>query len=186
MSATPASTGGKRGRPDGALIADTVAVSDAWISGCGQYRYMLTRRWDERPTAWWVMLNPSTADAELDDPTIRRCIAFSKREGCGALAVLNLYALRATDPAELDRHHDPQGPENSNLLVAASQEARTGALVVVAWGAHPMAARGAKRVERMFQATGAKCLGITKKGQPRHPLYVRGDQPLVPWRWGAQ
>lgn len=159
-------------------------VRDAWLSDCGQYRWTLSRTWDASgPVAWWIMLNPSTADASIDDPTIRRCISFSKREGCGGMMVSNLYSLRATDPAELAKHPDPQGFETKSLLVDASYHARAGGLVIVAWGAHPMAVKGAGSVERMFQAAGAKCLGITKKGQPKHPLYVRSDQPLVPWRW---
>lgn len=165
--------------------ADYVAVSDAWMSDSGQYRWTLTREWAPGPTAWWIMLNPSTADARLDDPTIRRCISFSKREGCGSLLVTNLYSLRATDPAELAKHRDPKGSETAQLLINASYHARGGGLTIVAWGAHPMAVKGAGSVERMFQAAGAKCLGITKAGQPRHPLYVKGDQPLVPWRWGT-
>jgi hypothetical protein len=160
-------------------------VKDARLSADRKYRYTLDRHWGDGPVAWWIMLNPSTADALVDDPTIRRCISFSKREGCGSLRVINLYALRATDPTELARSPYPQGADNSALLVEASYAARAGALVVVAWGAHPMAAKGAGSVERMFQAAGAKCLGITKAGQPRHPLYVRNDQPLVAWRWGT-
>lgn len=151
----------------------------ARISECGQYRYSLGRRWDDGPTAWWVMLNPSTADATEDDPTIRRCVSFSKREGCGALIVVNLYALRATDPKALAKHPDPIGPENDTVLVHTSYEARSGGLVIVAWGANPMAEPQARR---MFAATGAQCLGTTKAGAPRHPLYVKGDQPLIPWR----
>ena len=155
----------------------------AWLSECGQYRWSLDRTWGSGPIAWWVMLNPSTADAEVDDPTIRRCVAFSKREGCGSLHVTNLYSLRATDPAELALHKDPKGEQTTDLLVEASYHARAGGLVIVAWGAHPMAVKGAGSVERMFQAAGAKCLGTTKQGQPKHPLYVRSDQPLAPWRW---
>lgn len=166
-------------------FADTVAAKDAWISDCGQYRYTLTRRWDHGPMAWWVMLNPSTADAMLDDPTIRRCASFSRREGAGAMTVVNLYALRATDPADLARHREPRGEGNLDLLVGVSYKAREGELVVVAWGAHPMAEKGSGNVNKMFAAAGAKCLGRTKAGHPRHPLYVKGDQPLVPWRVGA-
>lgn len=155
--------------------------SDATISPCGTYRYDLTRRWGDGPTATWVMLNPSTADASTDDPTIRRCIGFSKREGCGGLRVVNLYALRATDPAELVRHPDPHGPDNPAMLIDTARAARRGELVVVAWGSHPMAVRGASEVGGPLATAGAVCLGRTKAGHPRHPLYVKGDQPLEPW-----
>lgn len=157
----------------------------AELSEDGKYRYVLERRWGEGPSAWWVMLNPSTADDQVDDPTIRRCISFSKREGCGSLRVLNLYAMKATNPVELAKSPSHLGSYNSQLLVEASYASRAGALLIVAWGAHPMAVKGAGSVERMFEAAGAKCLGFTKSGQPRHPLYVRNDQPLVPWHWGT-
>ena len=156
---------------------------EASLSICGQYRYDLTRWWGDGPWATWVMLNPSTADATTDDPTIRRCIGFSKREGCSGLRVVNLYALRATHPKELARHADPDGgPENSWALAEASAAARSGELVIVAWGAHPMAEQKAHQVGPRFEDAGAFCLGRTKSGQPRHPLYVRADQPLEPWR----
>lgn len=74
----------------------------AEFSGCGRYRYSLRRRWaDGGPPACWIMLNPSTADAEKDAPTIRRCIGFSKAWGHNALVVVNLFALRSTDPTAL-------------------------------------------------------------------------------------
>lgn len=162
------------------LISEGMGMG-AILSPCRQYRYALTRRWNDGPMVWWIMLNPSTADAYTDDPTIRRCITFSKREGGGALTVLNLYALRATVPDDLTRHADPRGPKNLALLLDASCEARAGHLVIVAWGAHPMAIEGARLVDTMFADAGAQCLGRTKAGHPRHPLYVRGNQPLLPW-----
>src|SRR5438105_250311 len=77
-------------------------AGSAWFSPDKQYRYLLTRSWDHIPQAMtWIMLNPSTADAFRDDPTIRRCISFARREGCGSIRVVNLFALRATDPRDL-------------------------------------------------------------------------------------
>src|SRR3954454_15761859 len=86
---------------------------NAVISACGRYRYLLSRQVGPGlRTATFIMLNPSTADATNDDPTIRRCIGFARQWGCGRLAVLNLFAVRATDPAEMKRADDPVGPEN--------------------------------------------------------------------------
>jgi hypothetical protein len=154
----------------------------AIISACGQYRYMLSRPGDMTATrglALFIMLNPSTADSELDDPTIRRCRGFAQTWGCNGIQVLNLYALRSTDPDALWEHADPVGPENdawlSRLALAADE-------VVCAWGVNAQPAR-AREVSAMLAEHGVrlKCLGTTKSGAPRHPLYVRGDQTLIDW-----
>jgi hypothetical protein len=154
----------------------------AIISKCGQYRYRLERP-AQLPTgrgpALFIMLNPSTADATADDPTIRRCRAFAHNWGCDGVIVANLYALRATDPAELWTHPRPVGPRNNGHL----RELAVGAAeIVCAWGAHARQAR-VQEVVSMLRASDARlrCLGITKDGAPRHPLYVRGDQPLLDW-----
>jgi len=84
-------------------------VRSAVLSDCGTYRYSLTRRWSPGPLLGWVMLNPSRADALVDDPTIRRCVGFARRWGFAGIVVRNLYALRATDPRELSRHPAPVG-----------------------------------------------------------------------------
>lgn len=156
----------------------------AEISPCGQYRYTLTRRplspYPDRGTAVFCMLNPSTADATLDDPTIRRCRGFADRWGCNGITVVNLYALRSTDPRALWAHTDPVGEANSYWLRAVARDCGT---VVCAWGAHAREDRVREAVA-IFQSVGAdlRCLGVTKAGAPRHPLYVRGDQPLLPWQ----
>lgn len=164
-------------------------MKTAVISDCGLYRYSLSRAWDgaER-VARFVMLNPSTADAEIDDPTIRRCIAFAKRENCGALIVVNMFGLRATDPAALLTAADPVGPGN-DARIAKAIAWRPGPLIA-AWGTNPDCVglrHHIKRVERIIRENHAElevsCLGTTKDGHPRHPLYVRSDQPLVPYQW---
>lgn len=155
----------------------------AIISECGTYRYLLTRPSEvehpDRSTALFIMLNPSTADASLDDPTIRRCRGFARTWGCAGITVANLYALRATDPAALLCHPDPVGPECDQHLFSLAKEYGD---VVCAWGANAKPDRAARVVE-MLREAGARlwCLGMTKHGHPRHPLYVRGDQPLIPW-----
>jgi len=151
--------------------------SSAMLSDDGVYRYSLNRSWDKaRPVVIFVMLNPSTADAKVDDPTIRRCIGYAKRWGFGGLFVVNLYALRATDPRELAEHADPVGPLNEVFVRQATKRCD----VVVAWGAHPMAVQRSKTID-LSRAKSVTCLGVTKSGAPRHPLYVRADREREPW-----
>ncbi|HFI2197515.1 TPA: DUF1643 domain-containing protein [Pseudomonas aeruginosa] len=154
----------------------------AIISECGQYRYLLTRPGDclaDKGTAVFLMLNPSTADAALDDPTIRRCRNFASAWGCNGIAVVNLYALRATNPADLWKHDDPVGPDNDWRLRAIAREYTD---IVCAWGANAKPER-VDAVTSILTAAGGRlwCLGTTKDGHPRHPLYVRGNQALQPW-----
>ncbi|HXT81423.1 MAG TPA: DUF1643 domain-containing protein [Acetobacteraceae bacterium] len=154
----------------------------AVISSDGRYRYRLDRYWGTRPRLGFVMLNPSTADAELDDPTIRRCMGFARREGAGGIIVCNVYAYRATKPAELWGQRDPHGPENdAHLLELGRWAASVNSPIVCAWGA---LGNNTNRHTALLMQTGAQlvCLGKTKDGHPRHPLYVRGDQPLEAWK----
>jgi hypothetical protein len=165
-------------------LFDTPVIKRAVISPCGRYRYRLERIWDEtRPLLVFVMLNPSTADAKLDDPTVRRCVAFAMREGYGGILIVNLYALRTPSPAELWKAEDRLGgPDAERALVLASEYAREhDAPIVCAWGAGSKG-RGVFTVE-MMRTRGARlaCLGKTQDGSPRHPLYVRADQPLEPF-----
>lgn len=157
-------------------------LAGANISHCGTYRYSLDRIWNaHRPAALFIMLNPSTADADEDDPTIRRCISFAKREDCGGIRVVNLFALRSTDPDALAQHPAPVGPQTDRLICSAL--CQDPGVVIAAWGAHPFAVMRAQQVARLVAAHGLalQCLGVTKDGAPRHPLYVRGDTPLIPW-----
>lgn len=156
----------------------------------GPYRYWLERSWWERDRPrgdidmlTFVMLNPSTADDKVDDPTIRRCMAFARREGAHTLHVLNLYALRATNPAELLTHPDPVGIGNDACLADVARH-HDRFKTVVAWGAHRMATT--ERTSILVDSARAAgttlwCLGRTKDGHPRHPLYVKATQPLEPW-----
>jgi hypothetical protein len=144
------------------------------------WRYELQRVWDHSlPLLAWIMLNPSKATAEVSDPTINRCGGFSRSWGYGGFVVGNLFALRSTDPAELTRHPDPVGPENDAYLRAIAEECRT---VVCAWGAHRMVSNGrAAEVLHLLAEAGATphCLGRTKTGRPKHPLYVKASTPLI-------
>lgn len=159
---------------------------DAELSEDGRYRYKLERVWDDaEPLALFVMLNPSTADAEVDDPTIRRCIGFARRWGYGGVLVGNLYAYRATRPSELDDADDPIGRRNEEALY---ELVRRAGLIVAAWGAQP--ARGGYVWREGSIANGPLyervvwALGLTKAGHPKHPLYVPGDAELVRWPAG--
>jgi hypothetical protein len=158
----------------------------ATLSPCGTWRYHLHRRWASGKLVVWIMLNPSIADAAVDDPTIRRCIGFSRAWGYAALTVVNLYGLRATDPAGLRDHPHPVGPDNDQWLVWTFAPPQ--GLIVAAWGATvDRAPDGGARVARVLDlARGVvplHCLGTTKDGHPRHPLRVLATaqcEPYVP------
>jgi hypothetical protein len=163
---------------DDSLLGDAGA---AWFSLDRRYRYLLTRTWDATlPVMTLTMLNPSKAGAFRSDPTCTRCIGFARRENCGGLAILNAFALCTTDPAALALPGDPVGPANDQFL---EMHAKAASLVVVAWGAGGSLHGRAREVGQMLAAAGVplKCLGVTKDGHPRHPLYVRADTPLIPW-----
>lgn len=147
--------------------------SSASISECGKYRYTLFREWEPSlPRVLFVMLNPSTADAMEDDPTITKCLGFARLWGCGSLTVVNLFAFRATNPKELLTAVDPIGPENDvsiNLCAQASDR------IVVAWGANKMPKSACNRIGKvlaMLAGRRIECLKLTKSGAPKHPLYV--------------
>ena len=153
-------------------------AAGADLSDDGLYRYRLWRKWAPGARMVFCMLNPSTADAHQDDPTIRRCIGFAKEHGCGALDVVNLFALRSTDPAALFDHPDPIGPANDDAIAAAAKGA---AVVVVAWGAEGGLRHRDQEVLDLldrFAEAPPVCLGRTKAGFPRHPLYVAKATPL--------
>lgn len=156
--------------------------SGAVLSDCGAYRYSLTRRWGSgNDLALWVMLNPSTADATQDDPTIRRCVSFSKEWKCDGLVVVNLFALRATDPKALYAHEQPVGPENDWYLGDWMRDEDV-VVAVAGWGAHGSLNDRGHAVWLLSCEARRQlyCLGTTKDGQPRHPLYVKGGTPLQP------
>jgi hypothetical protein len=151
----------------------------AVISDCGKYRYRLTRELGGGcGNVLFVMLNPSTADAEKDDPTIKRCIGFARRWGYNALMVGNLYALRATDPRDLTYTDADHGPDWEYHMAGMAAHAH----IVVAWGTRGSSPRRAY-VEKFLKEYGVvKCMGRTKDGSPKHPLYLPDDTELRPYR----
>lgn len=149
----------------------------AEFSPCEKYRYTLSRTWNEsKGTVVFCGLNPSTATHDKDDPTIARCINFAKSWGFGRYVMLNMFGFRSTDPKGLDAVDDPNGPDNDYWI---RHEVAKADLVIVAWGANKHTAARAKAVLEMIPQP--FCLGTTKRGSPRHPLYVLGSQNPVPF-----
>lgn len=164
----------------------------AVLSDCGLYRYRLGRIMNEplpitsMAKAWYrppkvmtfVMLNPSTADAYEDDPTIRRCVGFAIRDGYDEICVMNLFAGRATKPDDLFKMTDSEGPDNHSHWLALKSSSAT---IVCAWGADKRAVLQAERFMSLMSGRDLHCLGTSKDGQPRHPLYLRSDTGLEPF-----
>lgn len=166
----------------------------AYLSGCGRYRYTLERNWSDeglvigpQPEArplLWIMLNPSTADAEKDDATIRRVVAFSRAWGYLGCVAVNLFAYRATDPTDLlVADCDVVGLDNDVVIQGAG--ARCAPQVMVAWGANKLPVMHQQRpreVLALLPPHAARCLGTTKTGNhPLHPLRISKDQQPVPY-----
>lgn len=177
------------------LVTDECAATldetaTATFSADRTYRYALTRRWDtDWPMAVFIMLNPSTADAFEVDPTIRRCISFARSWHAGGILVLNLFALRSTDPHALYKHADPVGCDNDAVLrwVLSVDHEPVGP-VVAAWGVHGTHRGRGNKVMRLLQDRLVKplCLGVTKEGHPRHPLYLPNGTPAVEFAQPAE
>ncbi|MEV4212659.1 DUF1643 domain-containing protein, partial [Micromonospora sp. NPDC049662] len=150
------------------------------------HRYVLTRTWGPGTRVGWLMLNPSAADAMVDDQTIGRCTAYSRSWGADGLVVVNLYALRSTDPRALRTHPDPVGAGNDQVIVAQLADAHVQS-VVAAWGAHPFAGARAAHVVDLLAAQGVRlrCLGTTVGGHPRHPCRLPNGLQLVDYIAGG-
>lgn len=153
-------------------------ATGAILSSDDRYRYALWRAW--QPCSQWLIfigLNPSTADAEEDDPTIRRCVAFGKAWGYHGILMLNLFAYRATKPVDMLAVVDPVGPDNDHFL---RHYASMSPEVVAAWGAHG-AHRGRDMQVRSMLYGRLKCLRVNRDGSPAHPLYLPGSLTPQPW-----
>jgi hypothetical protein len=157
-------------------------ATGAVISDCRRYRYTLERAWATAPRyLMWVMLNPSTADAEKNDNTIRRCIGFAKQLGYTGILVGNLYALRATNPKELrtpPRGIDAVGPLNDRWLrMLAARTER----VICAWGQTGPDKQRWQDVRALLLPHMLYTMGFTKAGQPRHPLMLPNETRPEVW-----
>lgn len=158
---------------------------DASISQCGKYRYLLTREWNpDLPKCTFGMVNPSTADANIDDATIRKCIGFATRNGFGGFMVWNLFAWRATDVKDLKFVADPIGEKNDIAIQAAFMSASTH---FAAWGSiTKIPIQHRDRVNDVVEAAhhagvSFLCLSTTKFGDPCHPLMLPYESIPVPW-----
>ncbi len=146
--------------------------ADARFSRCRRYRYALWRRWAPGPQVLFIMLNPASADEEQDDPSLRRCLGFARAWGYGGLAVANLFALRCPSGVALARLVKARSPGligtgNDRWLRRLYEESQ---FAVAAWGNHGQLL-GRSRAARIL-APDLHCLGVTRQGEPRHPLYV--------------
>lgn len=161
------------------LLGSRVAV----FSDCMAYRYRLSIRWDTRAKALaFLMLNPSTADHEANDPTVGRCEKRARALGYGGAEIINLFAVRSPDPAVLRANADPIGPDNDAAILECAREVDD---IVVAWGSHGSLyhrrdvvldmLRAMERAPRLY------CLGVTSSGEPRHPLYIADAASLIPF-----
>jgi hypothetical protein len=158
----------------------------AWLSPDGTYRYLLSRTWQDRAAlepVWWIMLNPSTADGVTDDQTISKCLGYAWRWGYGGIRVVNLFSLRATDPAELRRHPDPVGPLTDPLLEYLFAGDGPAPPVVCAWGAQGRLRGRGRRVTTLLRGwrVDPVCLGVTGDRQPVHPARLSYQRDRRRW-----
>jgi len=175
-----------------------VRRSTAWLSHCGTYRYRLDRELDVdvevevvRPArvtidtrVTFLMLNPSTADDQVNDPTVAKCCKYAATWGYRHLCVVNLFALRSTDPEFLYSHHEPIGQSNDRAI---SDALWASDMVVCAWGTHGAHLDRGRQIARQIVQTGPEAvarlhvLKLCKDGQPGHPLYLRDSLRPRPW-----
>jgi hypothetical protein len=162
-------------------------ASGATFSPCRTWRYCLWRRWrdhgifdiadtrvgdDNQDVVAFIGLNPSTADESEDDPTIRRCIGFAKSWGFGGIAMLNLFAFRATDPKDMKAAIEPVGPWNDEAIRRVTRTCRS---TICCWGAHGSYRYRDAHVRSLLYRKSCYCLGRTNAGHPKHPLYLKAD-----------
>lgn len=154
----------------------------AHIDASGDYRYKLWRYWadlnkEEHPLIF-ILLNPSTADVNIDDATVRKCVGFAKWNGFNGIVIYNIYAFRATNPDTLRVTNYPEGGRNDLTLAEISPDST----VIAGWGSHPQARERAAEVMQMHTQINFSCLGINKDGSPKHPLYLPYDSKIVDYK----
>lgn len=160
---------------------DGATRSVARYSDCETYRYLLTRQWGDGPHLLWVMLNPSTATELANDPTIARCESRARGLGYGAVGIVNLFALRETEPRRMLAHPAPTGTDNDPEIRQALDWADD---VIAAWGNDAMRHKRPDDVRHLLRHSGKPIytLIMNKTGHPRHPLYVAETQKLMRWQ----
>lgn len=163
------------------ILADGRALAGATFSPCQTYRYRLWRYWNPAVApVTWILLNPSTADALHNDPTIHRCQSWSYAWGAGGIEVVNLFALRATDPGAMRAHAAPIGPDND---AAIDESVALADQVLCAWGNHGSHHNRAREVlDRLApRKPPLYHLGTNADGSPKHPLYLPSDRRPELW-----
>lgn len=160
------------------MAYNLLEMSTAIYSPCEKYRYNLSRRWGGGPKVAFIGLNPSTATESVNDPTVTRCIGYTRRWGFDGFTMLNAYAFRSTDPKGLWKVDDPIGPECDEYLLGEFSNVDR---IICCWGANCTKERHAQLLE-MVAPYNPHHLGLTKDGFPKHPLYLRGN--LEPVAWG--
>lgn len=146
-----------------------------------QYRYSLTRSWtdlfdEESAQVLYICLNPSTADDKQDDPTIRRCVGFAEREGFKVMELVNIFAIRSTDPGILKIHTDPVGPDNDEFILSAAARSEK---IIIAWGNHGLVNDRHSEVLALLTDFELHCFGKNDCGCPKHPLYLSKEEELT-------
>lgn len=161
------------------------APSEAVYSDCKDYRYLLTRTWNDKGSrVLFIMLNPSTATEVQNDPTVERCERRARTLGFGAFRVTNIFAYRATDPRDMRAAADPVGPENDKMILdSASDWIRKEDRIICAWGAHGDYLNRGLEIKNLLFESGMPLyhLGLTKAGHPKHPLYIGYSQQPNLW-----
>jgi len=152
-------------------------IKNAFFSNDGKYRYWLSRIFDETlPLVAFVGLNPSTADAEIDDPTIKKCISYCRQWGYGGFYMVNLFAFVSSDPKKLLHEADPVGKDNDrHLKEVLSKTEKT----ICCWG--EMGRHNNRDRQVLDIISNPHCLQVNKKGEPAHPLYLKGDLQPIPY-----
>jgi hypothetical protein len=158
----------------------------ATLSECERYRYRLYRSWDDGPFIAWLMFNPSTADSDVDDHTIRKCVGFARKWGYGGIVVVNLFAFRSTDPRAVasmpfDEAVGPNADQHILTSLATAGE------LICAWGCGAHMRNRTDRpkkllrsIRRTYPSLPISCLGLAKDGHPRHPLTLPYETLKVP------
>jgi hypothetical protein len=142
-----------------------------------KYRYTLVRKFASGTgVVNFILLNPSTADETKNDPTVRRCMGYAASWGFETLIVTNIFALRSTDPNALYLEADPVGPDNDRWIMTCAKAA---ILVVAGWGAHGILNHRSFDLRHSLRSFKVRCLGKTKDGEPRHPLYLPANAQLI-------
>lgn len=147
------------------------------------YRYILRRKWSggNGKVVVWIMLNPSVADHELEDNTVRRCCLYAQDWGYSGIVIVNIFAYRDTDPAKMKKYHAPIGKDNDKYILEVIEDEETG-LIIGGWGQHGSHLNRNTKIKELLAHKTINCLGKTKCGNPLHPLYLKKDTIPVIWK----